>query len=280
MTLDWTQIVDCMYPGDDEPLHEIEPIVSAVSAAWTRWGENDFRQGALYGLEERLELGIPSFGARTQVVVIDQWWQGKLFGTKVVDWKLRTKGMNDAWLGRLERSDQGLWYVHALVASKAITITPTEPVVVEFRGVPSKGGACKIVQQSITAEALHEFDQQREWWERRFSMDHEGGYVRPWGRDRSGCLKYGPLYPCVFRDFCFTGKPLPDVPADFPIVSNASFSSTGEYQRCPERARLLTIEKNLGIVGIQDDGESASMGQAFHLGIACCYEQAREQLEK
>lgn len=278
--MNWPAVIDAMYPSDDPPLHDIEPVVAAVASAWSKFGERDFEKSDLLALEERIELDIPAFGARKQVMVIDQWWRSKEKPNwyLIADWKLRVKGMTEAWASRLEHSDQGLWYAHGLIAGGRMALDDNTSIVVAFRGISADSGdKIRVVTQVLTAQDIWEFDQQREWWERRHRLDHEGGYTRPWGRRRSGCFQFGPMYPCRFHD-CKNIKV--DVPVDFPIVSNSSFSMGQEYQRCPERARLLTIEKNLGkLEGVAlEEGEDKEMGLAFHRGIACCYEQVKESL--
>jgi hypothetical protein len=274
----WAQVGEAILEEDDCAVYDMDLVVNAVSKSWDKYHKEDLEgERVLGGVEKRFEFDAPGLGARKQVGVVDLWFLVPENRYVIVDWKM-VKTLDEKWVWREKHSDQGLFYARGLLATIAPGGKTQAEICLETRGISQRGDIQKRVWRVVTMEDLNAFDLQDGNWQTMHWLCHrEIGYSDPWPRNKpQGCRPFGPNYPCEFEDICFGRSPQPEIPVDFPIVDNVSYSMVQEFKRCPERARLKVWQKNM-LQREKSDGPHAELGKAFHRGIAECYRQALEE---
>jgi len=228
-----------------------EKVADAVAEAMERFVDEDMRKYEIVAVEE---YGEEPFRYRIDLVLREKT-TGRVV---IVDWKTRDGKLDDRWELRESRSHQPRLYA-AVVAE--------EEVGYEVRGV-SFESSIKVLRFPITrAEADEALSYLRSVEAQRTALVNIGKI--PWTRNTQGCRAFGPMYPCEFEPFCFTRGAA--VPEGQP-VSALSYSTAGEFLRCPERYRLLQVLGKL-----EEDGEeTTAKGTAFHAVMQDIYEQLRE----
>lgn len=204
--------------------------------------------------------------------VIDLWGFAE-DAVQIVDWKT-TGSINTTWKERQARTQQGLEYALALAATG---IEP--PFRFTLRAVGADMTTATIGTPLIRQEDLDRYELETQGWASlRNSLVQSGGWGSPWPRNESGgCLAFGPRYPCDYLGICEAREPDVVYPTEITDSLGArriSYSSRKEFQRCPERYRRLTIEKECGMM--KESGDAAKLGAVFHAGVAAIWEQEGE----
>lgn len=267
--MNWSRIEQAI--ADEAARQSLDPPAidqaeDMILTAYKKWHPESWE---VKGVEWRYDQSRDRADASGQ---IDLWGFAD-DAVRIVDWKT-TGSISPAWKERQARSQQGLEYALALAASG---IEP--PFRFEIRAVAQDMSTAVIDFPLIRQEDLDRYELETQGWAGiRNGLVQSVGWGSVWPRNESGgCLAFGPRYPCDYLGICEAREP--DVV--YPLESirglgerRISYSSRKEFQRCPERYRRLTIEKECGI--LRESGDAARIGLVFHAGVAAIWEESNE----
>lgn len=253
------------------PAFELKNVTDMVIAAGERWLIQDLKDYDFISIEREFKGfvdDIPYTGTEDwKAVVVSDRKPLLSFRDKIIigDWKTAKGELDPKWDMKYREKMQWQFYSHFNGAD-----------VFQYRGVNRR---CEV--RSMTLEVPPK-DILREFCERQIRLAHaQAEALKPfpiWTMNMPrACLRFGEQYPCPFRNDCPAG-------GDPQLVTLPMRQTTIEdLLHCPEYARRAHVERLKADEETMELGDEidpyasyndATIGSAFHRGIAELYRQA------
>lgn len=265
--LDWPVILAAIETVPLKISDDSDAVVNMVLKATKRWGTKDVESMTNIETEFHFYMDVPSLVSkhvmtRAEAQILESNGVHGFIdlaattpaGRTVIDWK--TGGITPEKKQRLSLSWQGRIYAAA-----------EQGVSYSYRMVDRDGG-CSEVTMAWPNAAYSDRDVRDYLTGALAARAWQRAEGTPWHRNMPhACTSYG--RECAHLSVCAIRN---SAPHDVPRLGPLSATGIDNFYLCAERYRLDTLAKQAG-GEVDDGGDRADLGRAFHAGMAEVYTQ-------